>query len=53
VGPDTRVVLEHRKLELFGDKAEMMRAMFESENAWAGTLAAFAKVVEQTRTASK
>jgi hypothetical protein len=49
VGPDTRVVLEHRKLELFGDKAEMMRAMFESENAWAGTLAAFAKVIERTR----
>ena len=49
----TRVVLEHRKLELFGDKAEMMRAMFDSENAWAGTLAAFAKVAEQTRIASK
>ena len=49
----TRVVLEHRKLELFGDKAEMMRALFESDGAWAGTLAAFAKVVEQTRTASK
>jgi uncharacterized protein YndB with AHSA1/START domain len=39
----TRVVLEHRKLERFGDKAEMMRAMFDSDGAWAATLAAFAR----------
>ena len=38
----TRVVLEHRKLERYGDKAEMMRAIFEAENAWAGMLAAMA-----------
>jgi Activator of Hsp90 ATPase homolog 1-like protein len=44
----TRVVLEHRKLERYGDKAEMMRAMFESEGAWAGTLAEFAKEVERS-----
>jgi hypothetical protein len=42
----TRVVLEHRKLERYGDKAEMMRALFESEGAWSGTLAAFAQVAE-------
>jgi len=42
----TRVILEHRKLERYGDKAEMMRAMFDSADAWAGTLAAFAKAVE-------
>ena len=43
----TRVVLEHRKLERFGDKAEAMRAMFDSEDAWMGTLAAFGKAAEQ------
>jgi uncharacterized protein YndB with AHSA1/START domain len=39
----TRVILEHRKLERFGDKAEMMRAMFDGEGAWGATLEAFAK----------
>jgi uncharacterized protein YndB with AHSA1/START domain len=45
----TRVVLEHRKLERFGDKAEMMRALFESEGAWIGTLAALAQAAERTK----
>ena len=40
----TRVELEHRKLERYGDKAEAMRAMFDSPGAWANTLAAFSKV---------
>jgi hypothetical protein len=43
----TRVMLEHRKLERYGDKAEMMRTLFESEGAWTGTLTAFAQVVER------
>jgi len=43
----TRVVLEHRKLERFGDKAEMMRQVFESENAWQGMLAAMAQAAEK------
>jgi len=43
----TRVVLEHRKLERFGDKAEMMRAMFDGEGAWGDTLAALAKAAER------
>jgi uncharacterized protein YndB with AHSA1/START domain len=43
----TRVVLEHRKLERYGDKAEMMRAMFDSEGAWTGTLAALAQAAER------
>ena len=43
----TRVVLEHRKLERYGDKAEMMHVLFESEGAWIGTLTAFANVVER------
>jgi uncharacterized protein YndB with AHSA1/START domain len=43
----TRVLLEHRKLERFGDKAEMMRAMFDGEGAWTDTLAAMAKAAER------
>jgi uncharacterized protein YndB with AHSA1/START domain len=42
----TRVELEHRKLERYGDKAEMMRALFEGEGAWVSMLAAMAKVAE-------
>ncbi len=45
----TRVVLEHRKLERFGDKAEMMRAMFEGEGAWVGMLAELAKAAEASK----
>jgi uncharacterized protein YndB with AHSA1/START domain len=45
----TRVELEHRKLERYNDKAEMMRAIFDSPGAWASTLAAMAKVAEETR----
>lgn len=49
-GPEkTRVVLEHRKLERFGDKAEMMRAMFDGEGAWGSTLEALAKAAERIR----
>ncbi len=44
----TRVVLEHRKLERYGDKAEMMRAMFDSPDAWIKTLQAVAKTAEGT-----
>jgi uncharacterized protein YndB with AHSA1/START domain len=43
----TRVLLEHRKLERYGDKAEMMRSVFESEGAWSGMLVTFAKVAAQ------
>jgi uncharacterized protein YndB with AHSA1/START domain len=39
----TRVVLEHRKLERYGDKAEMMRALFDKPDAWQGILEAFAR----------
>lgn len=38
----TRVGLEHRHLERYGEKAEAMRALFESPGAWEGTLARFA-----------
>jgi len=36
----TRVILEHRRLELYGENAEMMRNLFEGDEAWAGMLAA-------------
>jgi uncharacterized protein YndB with AHSA1/START domain len=42
----TRVELEHRKLETFGDKAEGMRAGFEGPGGWSSLLAAFGKKVE-------
>jgi uncharacterized protein YndB with AHSA1/START domain len=50
-GPEkTRVILEHRKLERYGDKAQAMRTMFEGEGAWASTLEALAKAAEAGRT---
>ena len=45
----TRVELEHRKLHRYGDKAEMMRVVFEGENAWAGLLKAMAAAAERGR----
>lgn len=48
----TRVELEHRHLERFGDKAEQMREIFESPDAWAGTLAAMVDCAERTRSDS-
>ena len=38
---ETRVELEHRDLEKFGDKAEEIRALFDSPGGWKGALAAF------------
>ncbi|MBV8994184.1 MAG: SRPBCC family protein [Pseudonocardiales bacterium] len=38
----TRVELEHRNLERYGERAETMRALFESPGAWDGILARFA-----------
>jgi hypothetical protein len=43
----TRFELEHRKLEVYGDKAEMMRAVFDSMEGWGGMLAALAAEAEQ------
>jgi hypothetical protein len=43
VGPaTTRIELEHRQLERFGEAAEQMRAAFDSEEGWMGILRAFA-----------
>jgi uncharacterized protein YndB with AHSA1/START domain len=47
-GPDrTRVELEHRDLERFGEEAERMRQVFEAPDAWEATLAAYASAVEE------
>jgi len=42
-GPDrTTVHLEHRELEHYGDQAEMMRSIFDSEGGYGGILQRFA-----------
>ena len=38
----TRVVLEHRDLDAYGQDAAKMRDVFEQPGAWNGTLSAFA-----------
>lgn len=38
----TRVELEHRNIERFGEKAAAMRAAFESDGGWGGILQQFA-----------
>jgi uncharacterized protein YndB with AHSA1/START domain len=48
VAPErTRVVLEHRDLEAFGDAAEAMHGTFDSDGAWTATLGAYAAVAGQ------
>ena len=47
VGPErTRVELEHRDLDRFGDAHEQIRSAFDSEGGWPGLLAAFALAAE-------
>ena len=49
VGPSTtRVDLEHRNLDRFGDSSDAMRAAFESDGGWSGLLQSF---VEQANAA--
>ena len=45
----TRVELEHRHLERFGDKAEEMRAIFESAGGWGTILERWATATEASR----
>jgi uncharacterized protein YndB with AHSA1/START domain len=40
----TRVELEHRDLERFGDKLERTRSALDSKDGWSGGLALFAEV---------
>lgn len=43
-GPgSTRVVLEHRNLERYGDAAEAIHASLDSDEGWGGSLASFAE----------
>ena len=42
-GGSTRVVLEHRGLDAYGDKAAEMRETFGSDGGWAGLLRSFAE----------
>jgi uncharacterized protein YndB with AHSA1/START domain len=46
-GPSrTRVELEHRNLGTFGDQADTMRGVFDSENGWSGLLARYAVIAD-------
>lgn len=38
----TRVELEHRRLDRYGERRDEMRGIFDSEGGWKGLLAAFA-----------
>ena len=38
----TRIELEHRQIERFGEAAETMRGAFESEGGWVGIMQRFA-----------
>lgn len=40
----TRVEIEHRLLERYGDQTERMRRAFDSERGWSGMLGCFAAV---------
>ena len=42
----TRVDLEHRGLEAFGDRAEQMRTVFDADGGWRGLLERFAAAAE-------
>ena len=50
LGPEeTRVVLEHRKLENYGDAAEKMVNLFNQDNAWMEILRHFATYADSTK----
>lgn len=42
----TRIDLEHRNLDRFGDKAAEQRASFDSEGGWSGLLSAYAQIAD-------
>ena len=44
----TRVELEHRNLERFGDRADAMRSQIDAPNGWGGILDLFAEFVKQS-----
>jgi uncharacterized protein YndB with AHSA1/START domain len=47
----TRVELEHRDLERFGERAEAMRQQIDSDGGWPGLLQLFAQFASQERSA--
>jgi uncharacterized protein YndB with AHSA1/START domain len=44
-GPTTRVVIEHRKLEVYGDKAAGLRTSIDSPGGWGAIIEEFARLV--------
>jgi hypothetical protein len=45
----TRVELEHRDLERFGERAEVMRGMIDAPGGWPGILDTYAAFANQSR----
>lgn len=45
----TRVVLEHRRLNAYGPRAEEMKGVFDSEGGWSGLLRAYAERTSGSR----
>jgi hypothetical protein len=44
LGGSTRVALEHRNWERLGERAEVVRGLFESESGWPGVLQRFVEL---------
>ena len=51
-GSGTRVLLEHRNLERYGEATEKVRGMIDSPDGWGGLLALFARTAEGTAAGS-
>jgi len=45
-GGETRVELEHRNIERFGDKAESVRTAIDSEGGWSAIVKAYAEAAQ-------
>ena len=45
----TRVELEHRRLDRYGERRDQMRAVFDKEGDWGRLLAMFARAAEEVR----
>jgi uncharacterized protein YndB with AHSA1/START domain len=46
-GDRTRVELEHRGLDTYGDRADEMRGIFESDGGWGGLLGRYATAAQE------
>ena len=46
-GGETRVELEHRNIERFGDKAEKVRTAIDSEGGWSAIVKLYAEAAER------